>query len=129
MSSCSPSFPSKQILSFKYLGYSLQIKKYFKTTKTEEFEAERSSKTGEISPDIYYMKQTVSNACGTVALVHAIANNRDKIELGDDGFLAKFLDDTKNDSPEVRAEKLEKNEELSQAHDEVAHQGQTQVIF
>ena len=28
--------------------------------------------------DLYYMKQTISNACGTVAMMHAIANNKAK---------------------------------------------------
>ena len=28
------------------------------------------------------MKQTVSNACGTVAIIHAIANNVAQLEMG-----------------------------------------------
>lgn len=31
--------------------------------------------------DLYHMKQTVGNACGTIGLVHAVLNNRDKISL------------------------------------------------
>ena len=31
--------------------------------------------------DLYYMKQTISNACGTVAMMHAIANNKAKYDL------------------------------------------------
>ena len=30
--------------------------------------------------DLYYMKQTISNACGTVAMMHAIANNKAKYD-------------------------------------------------
>lgn len=30
---------------------------------------------------VYFMRQTISNACGTVALVHALANNEDKISF------------------------------------------------
>ena len=40
------------------------------------------NKIGEERPGaagVYYMKQTVGNACGTVALVHALANNTDRI--------------------------------------------------
>ena len=32
---------------------------------------------------VFYMKQTISNACGTVALMHSIANNTDVIKLKD----------------------------------------------
>ena len=28
---------------------------------------------------LYFVKQTIRNACGTVAIVHALANNQDKI--------------------------------------------------
>ena len=52
------------------------------------------------------MKQTISNACGTVAMIHAVANNSDVIKL-DDGFLKNFLESTKDDTPDERAKKLE----------------------
>ena len=29
--------------------------------------------------NVYYMKQTVGNACGTVAVIHSLANNKDAI--------------------------------------------------
>ena len=31
--------------------------------------------------DLYYMKQTIGNACGTVGLIHALCNNTDKLDL------------------------------------------------
>lgn len=35
------------------------------------------------SPDeVFIMRQTISNACGTIGLVHSIGNNLDKIPLG-----------------------------------------------
>lgn len=35
--------------------------------------------------DIFFMKQLVNNACGTIAVVHAVANNADKLNF------SKFL--------------------------------------
>ena len=32
------------------------------------------------------MKQTIGNACGTVAIIHSIANNTDVLELGKDQY-------------------------------------------
>ena len=29
----------------------------------------------------YFIRQTIGNACGTVALVHALANNKDDIQF------------------------------------------------
>ena len=38
------------------------------------------------------MKQTISNACGTIGLIHAIANNKDKMHFGKQIFItAVFL--------------------------------------
>lgn len=30
-----------------------------------------------VSPNVFHMQQCVSNACGTVALIHSVANNLD----------------------------------------------------
>ncbi|KAK2508435.1 hypothetical protein MC885_004361 [Smutsia gigantea] len=37
----------------------------------------------EVSPKVYFMKQTIGNACGTIGLIHAVANNQDKLEFED----------------------------------------------
>lgn len=31
---------------------------------------------------MYFIKQTIGNSCGTVGLLHAVANNKDKMEFG-----------------------------------------------
>ena len=54
--------------------------------KVEEYrkqEDEKIKAEGQVvSKEVYYMKQTVGNACGTVGLLHALANNRDKLIIG-----------------------------------------------
>ena len=93
-----------------------------------EIEAEIKAQDASAVPaDLYYMKQTVSNACGTVALFHSVANNLDKVELDPESKLGRFFAETKDLSPEERADKLEHNKEVSEAHDTVAREGQTAV--
>ena len=36
----------------------------------------------EINPDIFYMKQTISNACGTIGVLHAVGNNQQNASFG-----------------------------------------------
>ncbi len=39
---------------------------------------------GEVKPenkDVYFCKQFIGNACGTIGLIHAVCNNADSIEL------------------------------------------------
>ena len=38
----------------------------------------------EVSKSVYFMKQTVGNACGTVGILHSIANNLDRVDLSED---------------------------------------------
>lgn len=33
----------------------------------------------------YYMKQTIGNACGTIAMLHAIGNNKERAGIGKRG--------------------------------------------
>merc|ERR1712018_897672 len=48
-----------------------------------------------------------------------------RVELDHTSKLGAFFEETKGDSPEVRAEKLEAHKAISEVHDEVARQGQT----
>lgn len=41
----------------------------------------------EVSPKVYFMKQTIGNSCGTIGLIHAVANNQDKLEFGTWGLI------------------------------------------
>ena len=65
-----------------------------------------------VSNDVYYMKQTIDNACGTVAMIHSVANCLDVINL-ENGILKDFLLDTKECGPNERARKLEENLKIS----------------
>ena len=50
--------------------------KYTEASKQED--AALKEKGQQISSDLFYMKQKVSNACGTYGLYHALANNVEK---------------------------------------------------
>ena len=41
----------------------------------KSFAQELEAGAGEAPKDMFYMKQTISNACGTVAMLHAVGNN------------------------------------------------------
>lgn len=56
---------------------------------------------------IYYMKQTIGNACGTIALLHIVANNRDRLHVSPKSFLGHFLEKTSDMNPVQRGAHLE----------------------
>ena len=73
--------------------------------------------------DLFYMRQSTENACGTVALIHAVANNPD-ITLSE-GSLKEFLEKAKDLTPEERGKALESNQAMTEVHQELAQEGQT----
>ncbi|XP_027854162.1 ubiquitin carboxyl-terminal hydrolase isozyme L3 isoform X1 [Aphis gossypii] len=95
----------------------------YEKRKNEE-ELKLKDKGQQVSDDIYFIKQYVHNACGTMALIHSIANNRDKIQLNE-GILKRFLDDGKDMSPSDRGEMLKNAEDIVNTHKEIATEGQT----
>uniref|UniRef100_A0A8C5FF68 Ubiquitin carboxyl-terminal hydrolase n=1 Tax=Gadus morhua TaxID=8049 RepID=A0A8C5FF68_GADMO len=79
---------------------------------TPKHESFRETQANQLSgdSDVYFLKQTVVNSCGTVALLHTVANNKDKVEFNSDSALKKFLDETADMTAEDRAKQLEKNQ-------------------
>ncbi|XP_068922909.1 ubiquitin carboxyl-terminal hydrolase isozyme L3 isoform X6 [Petaurus breviceps papuanus] len=84
------------------------------TEKYEVFRIEEEEKIKsegqDVTESVYFMKQTISNACGTIGLIHAIANNKDKMNFESGSALKKFLEESLSMNPEERARYLEKYE-------------------
>ncbi|KAM3865142.1 ubiquitin carboxyl-terminal hydrolase isozyme L1 [Diretmus argenteus] len=93
---------------------------------TQQHESFRQQQANKVTGDseIYFLKQTVVNSCGTIALLHTVANNKSKMVFESDSALKKFLDETANMASDDRAKHLEKNQAIREAHDDVAAQGQ-----
>ncbi|KAF8229157.1 cysteine proteinase [Tricholoma matsutake] len=72
---------------------------------------------------IFWMKQTIGNACGTMALIHAIANSDITITPGSPMF--EFLEQCEGKSPAERGHILETT--FSNIHAESAGSGQSTV--
>ncbi len=99
------------------------------TKETEEAnrkrDAEIEQKGQVLNDELYFLKQTIGNACGTIGIIHAIANNRDKLKIRDDNtcFLKEFFEKTENKSPAERAVLMEQDEKVEMAHEESANEG------
>ena len=52
--------------------------------KYEEEEEARINSSGQVvSANVYFMKQSIGNACGTVGLLHALGNCADKLTFSE----------------------------------------------
>ncbi|KAL1934985.1 hypothetical protein VTP01DRAFT_4125 [Rhizomucor pusillus] len=89
-----------------------------------EEEAKLKKREQDISPNVVFFKQTISNACGMMALLHSLANNP---ELLGPGLFKDIVNKAQNLTPDERAELLEGCEELASAHATGAQEGQTQA--
>lgn len=100
------------------------------TEKYEAFKQEEEEKlTGkqDISSDVYFIKQTIGNACGTIGIIHAVANNLKHLEFDSESPLKMFLEKTSKMNPEERAIFLEKDDSIRVTHESSAQEGQTEA--
>lgn len=103
-------------------------------TAEEEFRHEQGKRLEaegqHISPNVFYMKQTIGNACGTIGLLHAAGNASrtfpDIIAAG--SHLERLLSATATLTPEESAKYLEDDKTLEEVHTDAATQGQTEVV-
>ncbi|XP_051882294.1 ubiquitin carboxyl-terminal hydrolase isozyme L3 [Pristis pectinata] len=98
----------------------------YETFKQAE-EANIKAEGQKVNPHVYFMKQTINNACGTIGLIHALANNQDKLEFESGSVMKKFLEDSACLTPEEKAQYLEKDESIRVTHEFSAQEGQTEA--
>ncbi|KAI0080157.1 peptidase C12, ubiquitin carboxyl-terminal hydrolase 1 [Panus rudis PR-1116 ss-1] len=76
-----------------------------------------------IDPNVIWIKQTIGNACGTMGLLHAIANS--DVKITPDSPIDKFIKECRGKTPLERAHLLETTPLFSKIHAAAASAGQT----
>ncbi|KAK8916319.1 hypothetical protein KSP39_PZI022692 [Platanthera zijinensis] len=79
----------------------------------------------ELLENLYFLKQTVDNACGTIGILHAIGNVKSNIQLVEGSYFDRFYKSTANMDPFERAKFLEEDREMEDAHSVAATAGDT----
>jgi ubiquitin carboxyl-terminal hydrolase L3 len=84
---------------------------------------ERKGAVEEISPKLFFMKQKVNNACGSIAVMHTLINTSlaGLINLKPGSFITRYYDASKDMSPADRGDYLgTAGNELKEASEAVA---------
>ncbi|KAK8520804.1 hypothetical protein V6N13_076941 [Hibiscus sabdariffa] len=97
------------------------------TSQTEEERLQQDKEKRDVSSKVYFMKQTVGNACGTIGLLHGVGNITSEIKLQEGSYLDRFFKSTATMDPSERAAFLEKEDEMEVAHAVAATAGETEA--
>lgn len=97
------------------------------STEANAAERDDNANPDACSPPLFFCRQTVSNACGAMALLHAVLNTdaSGQFDIAAGSFLDTFREATSGMTPEQRAAHLERSEQLEAAHGALAAQGQS----
>lgn len=89
-----------------------------KITKHEQ--TEDTVALEEMQDKVWFVKQRIGNACGTIGLLHALMNAPEGIRLfGQDSWLSEFSNDCPIPlSPIRKAERLEGDSKIAKLHDD-----------
>lgn len=90
-------------------------------SETEKREKSVSSNT----KDVFFLKQTVENACGSVALLHVLGNNMATVSPG--SLMDKFYSAVKDQSHDEKGSALEKDAQICALHASYSSIGQTEA--
>ena len=100
-----------------------------KYTQFCQNEADEIAKSGQkLSKNLFFMKQTIGNACGTIGVIHAAANNKSKLEFLSESVFEKFYSQAVGLSPEEKGKLLENDASISKLHEDCAQEGQSATV-
>ncbi|KAI4639615.1 hypothetical protein J4E93_008967 [Alternaria ventricosa] len=89
--------------------------------KLEEFRNSRGA------GDVIFFKQTINNACGLYAILHAVCNGEARRRIDSDSIVTQLLDASLTPDLDELAKALEKNDGLERAYAGVASKGDTEA--
>ncbi|XP_073111754.1 ubiquitin carboxyl-terminal hydrolase 3-like isoform X2 [Elaeis guineensis] len=113
----------KPVLAVMFLfPYTAQIEAERKADREQD-----STEKKESGKKVYFLKQTVGNACGTIGILHALGNATSEINLVEGSYFDRFYKSTANMDPFERAAFLEKDREMEDAHSVTATAGDTEA--
>lgn len=99
-----------------------------KYTNFVEQKSQQIASAGQVvSDNVYFMKQTIKNACGAMALLHALTNSSNQVQIASDSVIQKFVSATSAMNPDQRGSHLEQCKDIAELHAECATAGQTQA--
>lgn len=97
---------------------------------SDRSEKERSETIPEHSQGVYFMKQTVGNACGTIAVLHALSNlvgqTSTTLPLNEGSYIQRMMLETRDLTPAEKGQWLEKDPEIETAHTRCESLGQSE---
>lgn len=76
---------------------------------------------------LYFMRQTIRNACATMALIHLLANQCRDEDFEPNSSIREFIKESQQLEPEVKANKFETCETIATAHEKASVEGQTEA--
>ncbi|ORY86146.1 hypothetical protein BCR37DRAFT_206041 [Protomyces lactucae-debilis] len=95
--------------------------------KLREAEDAAHSKDTALNPTTtLWAKQTIRNACGTMAVLHALLNCPSTVDTSH--AFTTFMESFKDQSPDARIDAIETSSLIRESHAHVATQGQSAVI-
>ena len=106
---------TKPILGVLFVYPITEKQEEFRYLQQQQLETEMSisSELSDKFKNVFFMKQIVGNACGTIALLHCIGNVKEKIEIISNSFLDRFFQTTKNMTPDEIAQVIFLSSSLS----------------
>ncbi|KAL5492555.1 YUH1 [Sanghuangporus weigelae] len=101
------------------------ITEAYEAKRKEEDASTEAGKLAPVDPTVIWVKQTISNACGTLGLLHALMNSR--VTIAPESPLAQFIDECKEKTAVERAQLLETTPLFADVHASEALSGQSAV--
>jgi ubiquitin carboxyl-terminal hydrolase L3 len=80
--------------------------------------------------NLFFLEQVdaLPNACGTIALVHGMANNMQALGVADDSMLGRFVAANRARAKREIGDAMATDAELREAHNSFVEQGQSRVV-